>query len=846
MRFFVLAFSYLLLAMPNAAGQHLNYTQVRGTVLDKSTKLPISYATISVPGLSLGQITDENGHFALKSERKFVQIKISALGYRSQTLEIKSGQNQTLEVWMESESKTLQEVTVKPPKYRNKNNPAVELIQRVIEHRDENHLEMMDSYHDEQYEKIFLGIQKVGTKVSKHKMLRGVRFFMDNTDTSKLGGASVIPMFLQENLMDFYSISNPKKWRKYIKASQSVKFPGLVDQSGMNRGLQYIYKDIDIYDNYITLLTDQFLSPIAKNAPLFYRYYPQDTTLVAGKKIVRLEFYPRNKYDMLLQGEMYIALDSSYPVTGIQFTINPRINLNWVNDLSITQEYQHLPSGKWVVSKENYQVSMGITQGSVGMLAERMVVHQNPEINVPLPDSLFDTVEELVYLRGAEKSDTAFWSDNRPTPLNQAEANTYANMDSLQRTKLYKITSKILYILIGAYSPMGKKLEIGPLNSFFAFNDVEGSRLRVGGRTSTGFSEQFRLEAYTAYGFKDDRWKYRLGGVYALPGSKFNKFPNNLIRVNLSNDVIVPGQSFQGTGSNVGNSFVRGPNNKFLNNNKLNIQYEREYENRFSFQTGILRQEIRPLGALQFVPVNDENPVGSPVMATAGFLQLRYAPGEKIYQGTNGRLLIDFNYIATLRYSSAINGFLNGQYNYHELTASFYKFTNTPPLGYNYTYIEAGALLGQAPYPLLTVHRGNQSYLNLSFSYNLMNFMEFISDRYVMFMTEQYFHGAVFNKIPVFRRLKMREVCTFKMIYGGVSRQNQPQIGANNGLFKFPSDVNGVPISYSLDQKPYVEASVGVSNILRLIRIDYIRRFNYLDHPNVAKYGIRVSLVSTF
>lgn len=824
------------------------YTVVRGQVTDAENKSTIPFASISVPGMPIGVRSDVDGNYELKTDKNITQIKCSVIGYQSKTIEVKTGKLQVVNIALSPEAQVLGEVTIKAEKYRNKNNPAVELIQLVVANRDKNHIQKLQTYHDEQYEKIFFGLSHLRDKMKERRMLKSVRFLLDNTDTSKVEGLNIVPVFLQENFMDYYSQTDPKKWKKYVKATKSVQFPGYVDQDGMNKVLQYMYEEIDIYDNYITLLTDQFLSPIANNAPLFYRYYPKDTSVEDGRKIVRLEFYPRNKTDMLLQGDLFIALDSTYPVKRINFTINPAINLNWVTDLDITQDYQFLPNGKCILSTEDYRLQFGLSEKSIGMAAQRFVVHKNPEINQPQPDSLFRGISEIVHLPSSLKTDTAFFSANRPTPLNHAEEWTYKNMDSLQQTPFYRIVSKGLYILIGAYTHVGPHVEIGPINSFYAFNDIEGVRLKFGGRTSVKLSNRFRLEGYGAYGIKDQTWKYSIGGTYALGGTQYNKFPFEVVRVSYMKDVLLPGQSFQGSiqTASFGNSIVRGVNNKFFMTHKLKVEYEREFNNHFSYIAGIQQQDFSPLGALKFEPATGGGPLDyQPVTAAAPFLQLRYGRGEKTYQGSNDRVLIDFNYIATLRYSRGINGFMNGQYNYHEVIGSIFKYTDVPPFGYNILFVEAGGLYGKVPYPFLTIHRGNQSYFTQRYAYNLMNFMEFISDRYVTLITEQYFNGFFLNKIPLLRRLKWREVCTFKMIYGTVSAQNRPDANST-GLYKFPTESDGTPITHTLERKPYAEMSVGVSNIFRVLRIDYIQRLSYLQNPGISKSGLRASIVLTF
>ena len=823
-------------------------TVVQGTVNDAETHTPIPFATVSVPGVSLGVTTDENGKYVLKTERRITEIKFTVIGYNALVREVKPGKTQTIDVDLSPATQLLQEVVIKPEKYKKKDNPARELIEEVIAHRADNHIENLRTYRDEQYEKIFFGLSNLGDKLEDRRMMRQARFVLENRDTSKFAGVSVVPVFLQENVADCYRRSDPKRKKTYIKATQSVTFPGTLDQKGINNSLQYLYEEIDIYDNYVTLLTDQFLSPIAPSGPLFYRYYAADTLMEDGRKIVKLEFFPKNKTDMLLQGELYVALDSSFAVTKVSFTVGEGVNLNWVQDLQVEQEFQRLPAGKWIVRTEDYRLHFGVLEGSLGLVGQRYLVHRDAQINEPIADSLFAAPDDVMILPGADHAtNPVFWAENRPVPLNAAESETYTNLDSLQNTRFYKNTRFWMHTLIGGYAPAGKAIEIGPLASFYAYNDVEGWRFRLGGRTREELSRRYRIEGYAGYGLRDEKWKYSIAGRYALGNSVHNEFPLNIVRASYTSDVMLPMQIFQGSAptSNIFGSVVRGANDKFFYFQRFNAHYEREYRNHFSWQAGVMRQQFQPAGALRFEPATG-GPAGyDPGIEGAPYIILRYAPGEKSYQGSSGRMVVDFNYIATVQYNMGKKGFLDGQYDFHQVTASIYKYMNTPPFGYNTTYIEAGGIFGNGlPYPLLAMHPGNQSYIYQQYSYNMMNFMEFISDRYVTLISDHYFNGFFLNKIPLLRRLKLREVATVKVLYGGVSRGNRPD--ETNGLYRFPTNPDNTPITYTLEDKPYVEASIGVSNILKVFRIDFMRRFTYLDHPGAARFGVKAGILMTF
>ncbi|MBK6931332.1 MAG: carboxypeptidase-like regulatory domain-containing protein [Saprospirales bacterium] len=819
---------------------------IRGQVTDAETRQPVPFAGIGVPETGAGARADAEGRYELHTQQQFHELRITALGYQPQTVPVKPGTAQTIDIALAPENTRLEEVIIKPGKYRNKNNPAVELIKLVVAHRDENRVENLQTFREEQYEKVIIGFSNLSERLKGKKTLRSIRFLLDNVDTTKLDGLSVVPVFLQENIQDLVLRAEPHSRKLLVRASQSVKFPGYLEQEGINKALRYLNQEVNLYDNYVVLLTDHFLSPVSNLAPMFYRYYPMDTLEVSGIKVVRLAFFPRNKTDMLLQGDLYIALDSTYPVVRATFGVNPEINLNWVKSLELQQNFQRLPSGKWFLAYEDYRMDFGLGQKGAGLFGQRLVSHREPLINTPLPDSLFQKqYADVVYLPGATRTDTAYWAGARHFSLNGAEAATYGNMDSLQNTRLFKNTARALLLASIGYVNAGPHFEIGPINTFYAFNPVEGNRFRMGGRTSSSLSKRFNVDAYTAYGLSDQRWKFGAAVTLALRGTACNQFPINLLRIKYQKDVRIPGQELaQGQTNNLFTSFVRGVNDKFVYYNRFGFEHEREFQNHFSYAVGLEQQTQQPAGALRFDPVDVGQAVNDPLTTTKAYVRLRYAPGEKFFQTATYRQTIDVNYIATLHYARGIDGFYGGEYNFQEIRASFYKFSNLPPIGYNYLYLEAGGVFGKVPYPLLTIHRANQTYVYQLYSYNLMNFMEFISDRYIALNMDHNFYGFFLNKIPLIRKLKLREMITLKILYGAITPTNRPYEGS--GLYRFPAYPDGSPITYTLEAKPYVEASIGISNLFKVLRIDLVRRFSYLDHPGAPKYGVRGMLQLQF
>lgn len=847
MRFFPVFLLVMLLLPVALTAQQGAVRIVRGQVTDAETTLPLSQVSVSAMGSSRIRYTDEAGRYEIRLERHIHELRFERVGHRMLVLPVGTDSLQTLDVALEPENRRLREVTIKPKKYRNKDNPAVELIRLVIENRDKNRIENLTTYQDEQYEKIIFGLGKVTKRLKNHFLLKPIRFIWENVDTVKMAGTPVTPLFLQENMYHFYSQNPPKQQKKYLHSVKSVRFGGAVDDEGADKSVQYLFQGIDIYDNNITLVTNQFASPISNNAPLLYRYYPMDTFVENGQKIVRLEFYPRNKADMLLQGDLFVALDSTYPVTRVRFTVNPNVNLNWVQWLQVEQEFDRDPStGRRILAREDYRMYLGLfSKKLMGMFGQRFVEHRAIRINEPLPsDTLFNPSGKIVVLPNADRSkDSVYWNATR-VPLNPVEILGYENMDSILRSPWYRRMTRAMRLMAGGFVDLGPKVELGPMHNFYAFNGVEGNRYLLLGRTTPKFSKKWQIEGQVQYGALDRRWKGAAGLAYALGPTAYNKFPLSLLRFNYASDLRIPGQN-QFINNFIGTSIVRGSNDKLLYWEQYKLQYEREYKNNFSWMAGLEREELNPAGALRFEPVDANNTAGRPVTSARFFAQVRYAPGETFMQGQNGiRLQVAFRFIAQLRYTRGIKGLLGGDYHYDDVYLFLQKFTNTPPLGYNRLSLEAGGVFGKVPYPLLTIHRANQSYLYQDNAYNLMNFMEFISDRYVGLNVNHFFNGFFLNKIPLVKKLKLREVATMKLLYGAVSSRNRPDDGS--GLYRFPTLPDGTPITYTLERKPYLEASIGISNIFKIIRIDYVRRFNYLNLPGTTSHGIRAKLQVEF
>ena len=829
----------LLLALLIIHLSSYGQTIIKGFVRDAVSQQPLQFASIYFKG-GKGTVSGADGSFSLETNNsKWSAIEFSYNGYKTITKTIIPGKQQDIDADMEVLSMKEVVIKTKRGKYSSKNNPAVELIRNVIDNKSRNRVTAYDYVQYQQYEKLELSLLNKPEKLMKNRMFKNYRFLIENQDTSKVKGKSILPVYLEEKLAEKYYRKDPKREKTYILGEKKVDFGEFVDNNGVSTFLNRMYADIDVYENNITILTNQFLSPIADMSPSFYRFYILDTVMDEGIQLVRLSFSPKNPTDLLFRGTMSITLDGNYAVQKMNMSISKHANLNWTNQLKINLGFEKGTDSRYHLINSNMLAEFALTKGSAGgLLGERTVSFKNFMINQPADDSIYNGKAEVI-LADANRANDSFWVSRRHIPLSGVQSKVYTNMDSLKNMPSFRRFMDIATLILAGYKSFGK-IEVGPVNTFYSFNPVEGFRLRAGGRTTPKFSKNIYFENYVAYGFKDEKWKYFLSGTWSFNHKSVYSFPLNYLQVSYQYDTKIPGQELQFVQEdNFLLSFKRGNNDKWLYNNTFKIEHVREFGKNISYTLGFKNWKQTPAGAIIYEKGSGTASAVIPNITTSELsAELRWAPHEQFYQGKNYRIPIANKYpIFRVRYITGIKGLVNGEYNYHNLNTNIYKRFYFSQLGYADVVMEGGYIFGKLPYPLLTIHRANQTYAYQLNSYNLMNFMEFISDRYASTSMDYYFNGFIFNKVPLLKKLKLREVASMKILYGGLRDENDPS--KNSSTFKFPTDNTGLPTTFRLGGKPYMEASIGIANIFKLIRVDVVKRLSYLDNPGIPKWGIR-------
>jgi hypothetical protein len=828
---------FLAVVFCTCANISIAQTNIKGTVKDKSTGAPLSFVSVSFPGTDIGGLTDDNGRFSLETNQKVDQVRIFLVGYKEVLEKVVPGSSATINVLLEEQQNTLQEISIsskKAVRYRNKENPAVELIRKVIERKDQNYDQGKANATYNEYEKLQISLLRSTDKIRNSDNKSILSSLFKKADTSKVEGKAALPVVLHEKAIRY---SNNKE---QLLDEKRTSLDGIVDDGGLEAYLEKIYASTNIYDNNIKLGDQQLLSPLAGLAPEFYKYYITDTQIAGGMKMINVSFYPRNKAALLFKGNMLVDPES-YAVSEAYMTVGKGISLNWVNDLKITLTYNKSDNNTYYLQYSLLAMTMSVLGKNGGFYGEKIKSVKDYYHNaVPDKQNSTGTITSITKPVFTESD----WGNFRPQALNTTEQNAYANIDTLKNTPSFKRVANILTLLLSGYQVLGP-VEIGPVSSFYSYNPVEGPRVKLGGRTSNSFSKRWVLEGHAAYGFRDKRWKYNGGITYSLNDHSIFDFPVRTISLHHSYETQIPGQDLTfAEEDNALLSFKRGSNDKWLYNDKWNIDYVHEMQNHISFKVGFMHSVQSPAGHLLFqsgsemTAVNKENITVSELSG-----EIRWAPHEQFYQGKKFRRPVYNSYpVFTLRGTVGIKGLMNAEYNYQSIAFNVFKRFYLSQLGFTDVILEGGKLFGTVPFPLLYIHKANQTYSYQLYAYNLMNFMEFVSDRYISLNIDHSFNGFFLNKIPLVKKLKLREVATFKALYGDIGNNNMP-VGAQDQLFNFPVDKQRRTLSHSLRNSPYIEGSIGISNIFKILRVDVIKRFTYLNHPGITTWGIRARMV---
>ena len=802
-------------------GSAAQITRVSGKVYNSIENEVMPFVTVVGVGTNEGCVSDIDGKFSFQITGPVDSIRSIYVGYKAKTIKVKSGITQIINIPMEPRSIDFAVVDILPGE-----NPAVIILKKVYKNKINNDKEKLDAYQYEAYNKLEFDLNNIDDKFQSRKVLKPVKFIFDGIDSTNPSEKPHLPLFFSETVSDYFYLKNPKFKREIIKGS---KVSGLEDAS-VAQFTGDMYQNVNIYDNNILVFGKTFVSPISTNGVSFYKFYLVDSTTINGHWCYQIQFKPRRKQELLFYGNVWIA-DTAWAVARLEMNIVDDANINYVNAFYVVQEYDN-NVGAWLMIRERIIADFNIAKKTVGFYGRKSTSYKNIVINKPQDLDFYKKSEAIFVEEGAESRNDTFWVNNRHDSLNKTEKGIYQMVDSVQSLKIYKSWETILIALTTGYRVVGL-FEFGPMFKVISGNPIEGTRLRLGGRTSDKLSTWFEASGYIAYGLRDEMFKYNIAYKTFI-----TKSPRRLTGINYKNDNEILGLSNNAfTSDNVlATIFRRSPFNNFTKVEQYDYYYEREWVKGFDTKLTFTTRNIYPIAPSIYIQNLADGTQQKMFRITTSEVKLgvRFAYHDNYIDGSFTRVSVGTKApVIQFLYVEGLKGVFGSQYQYRKFSLNIDDRVRFGAFGYTNYICEVGKTWGKVPYTLMTIHAGNETYVYDWSAFNMMNYFEFVSDQYATATLIHHFEGFFLNHIPLMRKLKWREVGTFKFLVGNVRDENRNEL-------VFPSDL------YTLNRGPYMEAGAGIENIFKFFRVDCFWRLNYLDHPDVSPVGLRISLQVLF
>lgn len=873
LRKFTYAFLVLTLAFLAMQGNYAVAQTVSGIVVDAKSGSPLPFVNVYYEGKGVGAATDENGNFSVPYRKGWNILTISSVGFKKMEIPI-SGPIENLKVRLEVNSQTIKGVSIKGKrkKYDRKNNPAVELMRKVIAAKKHSDLRRHDYFSYQKYEKRTFALNEFTEKVFDDEHFKKLPFLKERVETCPETGKLILPISVDETFSKRIFKKDGNIDKTIVEGRNSTGLNEFFNTGDIaTTMIEDVFTDVDIYDNNIHVLQSEFVSPLSSSSGIsFYRYFIADTLDVDGIRCIEVTFTPNNSQDFGFNGSLYIMADSTYRVHKATLNLPHNNAVNFVSDMYVSQEFETLPTGEQVIVNDNMIVQISVIGSFTKFHIKRDTYYSNYSLE-EIPEKEFKFLGKERLLADAMMKDNKYWNSVRPEPLTEKESTMDDFLKKMESTKGFKFVLFVAKAFIENFVETStdrekpSKVDIGPINTIFSQNFVDGFRLRMSAQTTANLNPHLFAKGYVAYGFKDHKWKGMGELTYSFNKKAYlpREFPVNNLTVTYQYDDASPSDIFMPTDKdNVFTSFRWTKVNHMNYVQKLRVLYEREWENGLRLTAQVKKESNEATAALFYQPLDgtgtpspDKNLHINKFEMADVMVGLRFQPGAT-YINTKQRRIATNNDspIFELNHTIGLKNVLGNDYTYNYTEAKVYKRLYLSSWGKIDTYVKGGIQWNKVPFPLLIMPAANLSYIKERETFSLIDNMEFMNDRFVSIMSGWDMNGKILNRIPLIRKLKWREYIGFNMLWGTLTDKNNPFLAKNAGdsrLFYFPGEFRKDGTfkyqSRVMDKnKPYFEVVAGIHNIFKILHIEYVRRLNYLDNPDIDKWGIRIMLRMTF
>jgi hypothetical protein len=805
-------------------------TAISGVVVDKVTREPLPFVNIQILPGNEGASTDFEGGFSCRSSKKVNELKFTYLGYEEYSYKPTESIERSVFIEMNPAGIQIEETVVTGKRGKNKipkDTIAISLQQRVVDNKENNRPKSFDTYSFKEHTTLEFDYYKLGEKFTNRIIFKPFRYsheFIDSTET----GEKYLPLVLQEKLTENYYQSDPPGEKQVVIGQYMT---GIQNMSTMVM-LDKIFNNFDLYDNLIIAGGKSFTSPFSVSGLITYRYYVTDSLIEGDKSYYKLEFTPKSRESIAFNGHAWIDA-SNYAIKSIELSIPKQANINFLAEFKVSQSFEQVDNERWMLSGEGIQAALNITakKGAKSLFVKKVMTRGDLRVNEEINPKVFGGEKVIISDSIKGLRDYDWWGDNRLRKLSPSEAGVIALSDSIEKTKAFRNYVWLGSLASTAFLQAGP-VEFGRFYQFVSWNSIEGIRPKMGIRTNTKFNENLQLWGYVAYGTRDKAFKY-FGNVRIMLPKKNNNW--HTLEFNYKKDFTFLGQDYEDQQFSHDNMFLAifrtTPLTKIMLMENLKVTHERQWGNKYStkFTAGVNSFYAVP-DVFDFRHINND-----------GSVQYydRFNTSEI---GFDQRFTFDLNYfenafyrfemiaskpIIDLNYKLGLKNIAGGEFAYHKLEMILRQRLSSK-IGYTYYRLMAGKIFGDIPYPLMFIPVGNENVYFNGEAYQLMNAFEFAADEYAAFWLEHHFDGAIFNRIPLVRKLNLRSLVSAKALIGNAKDSNLDFIALPDGM--------RVPENW------YVEVGFGIENILQLLRVDLYWRATQRDVPDIQKFGIKIAI----
>ncbi len=835
---------FLFLLSLISMGMQAQETVISGKITDANTNEPIPFANVYFKGTTKGTTTDFDGNYSIKEINSYDSLTVKVLGFITKVKKIINHKVQVIDYQLVPTSFNLDAVVIKSGE-----NPSWRIMREVWKRKEAYNMVNLEALQFESYVNVDISIDNISEKFRNNRTMKPFTAIFDSLrKAAGEDGKVILPFLVSESIANVYTIKDPTRYKEEIKAN---KLSGiLVDNPELfSQFLGSSFQKYNFYDNWLKIFDRSFISPIARGALGFYEIYIMDTVLIDNQRCFELKVKAKRKEDLAFNGKMWIT-DSTYALKRISVEIGKGANLNFIERYSIQQDYYKTDAGAYVPERTRVLIDVTeFTENSVGLIMKFNINNKNYITNKPKEAKFY--AYNLEIDQNSMDYDENFWKKERLSRANDSTVmeRAYAAIDTIRESPRIKFWRIFINTAWEGFYKVGK-IDVGHWITLYGHNKNEGNRFQLNLRTNADFSKYWILETHAAYGTKDEKWKYNFQVEHFLSRKTWTK-----IGLKHSFDVERMGidPAFLEDHIFINILFSLSSQLGYLDKSSLN------YTNRLWFETDLGKglnhkivletKDFNPQGNFVFGYYKPDGSVSSSYKLTTMSYSFRYAPKNIWLVKDNYRIGMSAKQgnVWTFKYTLGLKNILDGDFNYQKFSLNLGRKWKLGAFGQLNYSITATKVFGQVPYTLGAIFQGNETFFESERSYNMMNYVEFAADQSIEGMIMHHFQGLFFNRVPLFKRLKLREVVGGNFVFSSLNKKNYfrettPGDDYNPEGIMSPSFNNNPLTKFTVMEfnKPYLEVFWGIENLFKLIRITAYHRLTYLDEPDVPHlFGIK-------